>query len=170
MRIFLIRHAEASPLGSGWVRDDADRPLSARGRGDARRTAAALRDRGVAFDRILASPRMRAVQTAEIHAAALGYAGLVESIPFLGRSGAWQDGLERLLEQLAAEGAGSVALVGHNPDVSDVAARLARADEGKVALPAGAVCCFEIAAPRLDGDARLAFWLDPRDLSFHESL
>lgn len=170
MQLFLIRHAEAVALGSGRIRDDEERPLTERGRGDVRRAALALRGKGVALDRILTSPRMRAVQTAEILACGLGHRGPVDSLPLLGRGDGWREGLEPALEELAALGAGSLGVVGHNPDLSNLAAKLVGAPEGTVALPACAVCGFDLPGAALGDGGRLAWWLDPRDFSFRPSL
>src|SRR5579871_6042564 len=69
MRVTLIRHAEA---GDDAPRDE-DRSLTARGREDARRLGQALARRGVEFSLMVTSPLVRAVQTAEIVAAEIGY-------------------------------------------------------------------------------------------------
>ena len=66
MRVTLIRHAEA---GDDAPRDES-RALTVRGRADARRLGRALARRGVRFTLIVTSPLVRAVQTAEIVAAA----------------------------------------------------------------------------------------------------
>src|SRR5579862_1799700 len=69
MRVTLIRHAEA---GDDAPRDE-ERALTARGREDARRLGHALARRGVDFSLMVTSPLVRAVQTAEIVAAEIGY-------------------------------------------------------------------------------------------------
>src|ERR1700694_2322478 len=71
MRIYLIRHAiaEEAPKGSRFA--DPLRALSAKGRRRFRRSARRFAELGEAVDAILTSPALRAVQTAEILAAAL---------------------------------------------------------------------------------------------------
>jgi phosphohistidine phosphatase SixA len=62
--LYLIRHAEAGAIGSGGVARDFDRPLTARGRDDSRRLAQALANRRQIVDAVVASPLVRAHQTA----------------------------------------------------------------------------------------------------------
>ncbi|WP_439623454.1 SixA phosphatase family protein [Gemmata sp.] len=63
MWLYLIRHAEAEPLGGALTRD-FDRPLTAAGRAQSRALAAAFARRGVVIDTLAASPLVRAHQTA----------------------------------------------------------------------------------------------------------
>ena len=65
MNLYIIRHADAQPLGEGGIEDDADRPLTTTGQAQCERLAAALQRQGVRLDRILTSPLLRARQTAE---------------------------------------------------------------------------------------------------------
>ena len=73
MRITLIRHGEA---GDDAPRDE-ERSLTKNGRSEVRRVGAALERGGVHFGAVVTSPLVRAVQTAEITAAAVGYRGRV---------------------------------------------------------------------------------------------
>jgi phosphohistidine phosphatase len=69
-RLSLLRHAKSS-----WddpVERDFDRPLNGRGRRAARRMGEWLRDSGLAFDRVVASPALRVRQTVEEVEEALG--------------------------------------------------------------------------------------------------
>ncbi len=79
MRVTLIRHAEA---GDDAPRDES-RALTSRGRADARRLGRALARRGVRFTAIVTSPLVRAVQTAEIVAAATEYRGRMTATDLL---------------------------------------------------------------------------------------
>ncbi len=115
MELYIIRHAEAVARGQGDVNADADRPLTEHGHAQAHALAPALQQHGVRLDVILTSPLLRARQTAE---------GLLER---------WADPkpelrqcdelapdvksgkLGRVLRKLRKE---SVALVGHQPDLS----------------------------------------------------
>jgi phosphohistidine phosphatase len=121
MRVTLIRHAEA---GDDAPRDE-DRALTARGREDARRLGQALARRGVEFSLIVTSPLVRAVQTAEIVAAEIGYRDRITVTDLLVPEGA----ASRVLGLLRStgrqlEGTPSIALVAHEPILSAVAAAL----------------------------------------------
>ena len=127
MRVTLIRHAEA---GDDAPRDDA-RTLTVRGRADARRLGRVLARRGIRFTTIVTSPLVRAVQTAEIVAAATDYRGRMAATDLLVPEGAPGD-VVALLSKLDKSAAKSVALVAHEPILSAIAAALT----GKSRYPA----------------------------------
>jgi len=121
MRVTLIRHAEA---GDDAPRDDA-RSLTERGRQDARRMGRGLARRGVTFTTMVTSPLVRAVQTAEIVAAEVGYRGRILVTDALTPEAP----VSQVVSLLAAmardpEAVSSVALVAHEPILSAVAAAL----------------------------------------------
>lgn len=104
--LWILRHAEAEDANG---RPDAQRPLTARGRRQAADVGAALAALGVRLDACLASPRVRAQETAALACRPLGVA--VETAPEL--AGGPFDPLA-----LAAGRGADVLLVGHNPDVA----------------------------------------------------
>jgi phosphohistidine phosphatase len=115
MHLYLIRHAEAVPLGENGNNNDPDRPLTAQGHDQCRSLAEALMRQGVHLDRLVTSPYLRARQTAE---------GLLEHLPEPHPElvecdqlipGSKRRRLTRFLRDLEAE---SIAIVGHNPDLS----------------------------------------------------
>ena len=72
MRLYVIRHAEAVPLGQDGIERDEDRPLTTAGQEQSKRLAQALLGRGVKLDKLLSSPLLRAKQTAESILTSLG--------------------------------------------------------------------------------------------------
>ncbi len=133
--LVLIRHGIAEERAEG--RDDAERALTAAGR---RRTTEALKraralDLGV--ERLIASPLLRARQTAEL-AVAVGLAPSLELATALAPGGDPRPLLATWLEAAtssgAAAGPGSLALVGHEPDLGDLAAALIGAVPGSLPL------------------------------------
>ena len=77
MKIWLLRHGEAEPR----ARTDAQRCLTEAGRNEVRRSAAHLV--GQPLQTILASPYLRAQQTAELVREVLGFSGTVETVPWI---------------------------------------------------------------------------------------
>ena len=118
MKLLLIRHAIAVASGTPGVEDD-ERPLTSRGRArfhDAARGLARIVDRP---DVLLTSPLVRAAETAEIAARAFGK---VEPRPerALGHGG--PEAILALLKRQPSDA--TVAMVGHEPVLSQVLARL----------------------------------------------
>lgn len=98
---------------------DEDRVLSLRGREETRALARALLDRGLLPDRIVSSPLVRAVQTAELIAGVLSYPGVVGSEPAMTPEGdPWR------AETMLREAEGLIIAVTHEPIVRVIAARL----------------------------------------------
>ena len=70
LELYLVRHAVAAERGPDYP-DDAQRPLTPEGAARWRRSVAGLRELGVVSTSVLASPLVRAHETAEILAAGL---------------------------------------------------------------------------------------------------
>jgi phosphohistidine phosphatase len=133
--LLLLRHGIAEEPAEH--QSDADRSLTAAGR---RRTRAVL-ERAVAMglgvERLMASPLMRARQTGELAVAA----GLAPSLELATALAPGADPLPLLstwLQAASVDGAPpallSLALVGHEPDLSDLAALLLGAPAGSLRL------------------------------------
>lgn len=126
--LLLLRHGIAEERREDLP--DGERSLTDRGRGRTRAVLERLVALGVGADRLLSSPLLRARQTAEI-AVAAGFAPALQIAPALAPGGDAQ----ALLPRGAAAGGGQrLALVGHEPDLSDLAARLIGAPTGSLAL------------------------------------
>ncbi|MBI5550098.1 MAG: histidine phosphatase family protein [Desulfobacterales bacterium] len=117
----LIRHAKSSWKYPGLA--DADRPLGTRGRHEAALMGRVLSERGFAPDRWFSSPALRALRTAEALAGAVGWP--VSGIALEQRL--YEHSSEELLVflQTMDDHAAWVACVGHNPELTDLACRLA---------------------------------------------
>ena len=123
LTLVLLRHAEAAAAVPGPQPDaDLARPLTARGRAQARASAQWLSASGAGNpDLVLVSPARRTAQTwAEL--AALVHPGTLREEPALYEASA--TALVHLLAALPDE-AGSVLVVAHEPAVSAAAAALA---------------------------------------------
>jgi phosphohistidine phosphatase len=111
-QLWLLRHGEAEPHGA---REDSERRLTERGQEQSRAASRALEELGVAFQLVLTSPKVRALQTAQLACEALGAEPIVHQ-PLA-------SGFDRAaaLEAVAMCGADQrVLVVGHNPDFEQV--------------------------------------------------
>ncbi|MFL5962901.1 MAG: SixA phosphatase family protein [Gaiellaceae bacterium] len=106
MRLFLVRHAEAAP-----GEPDELRPLTAAGRAVARELGERLA--GEHPDAVISSPLLRACETAELVARAVG---LTPETDERLAPGATAEGLRAA----AADRGDTVVAVGHQPDCSAI--------------------------------------------------
>jgi phosphohistidine phosphatase len=160
--LFIIRHADALALGERGITQDEDRPLSERGETQARVIGAGLRRRGVQLAHIVTSPLLRARQTAEeilrVWSPPLPE---IHISPELAPGGKRKK-LARFLEVL---GDGPAALVGHQPDLSELTAWLIGSRRAQVDFAKAGVA--HVACPDRPGKARgmLILLLTPEWLS-----
>ena len=153
-RIYFLRHGKAAPRAT-WADDDGLRPLTPEGEALMRREAKGIRRLGLTPDVIIASPLVRARQTAEIVAEALGARDrLVEDARLAHGFDA------RCLERLAAERSEATQLmvVGHEPEFSATIAELIGG--GCVDMKKGGLARVDVAGPGLE-DGVLAWLLTP---------
>jgi phosphohistidine phosphatase len=114
MDLYLIRHASAID-GSG--RPDEERALTREGRQEALDVGAALARHAVQPALIVSSPLVRAIETAELVAVSVSYAGALEVARALAPNGTFARLLADVLEPRAHEP--SLALVGHEPSIGE---------------------------------------------------
>jgi phosphohistidine phosphatase len=100
--------------------NDGARRLTAKGRAQARRVGAFCADRGMTPEVVLTSPLVRARQTAELVADAFASRGLVE-VPW---AACGMRAEVAVGELRAFDRVDSLLLVGHQPDLGDLAASL----------------------------------------------
>lgn len=168
LELLLLRHGLAAERAEGM--EDAQRPLTPEGRERTARLLEALCGLDLHSDLVISSPLVRARQSAELAVAvglapdlelAAGLAPLADPLPLL----------ERWLGPLAPRpGWRRLALVGHEPDLSTLAALLigvpmAQAPQALQLKKAGVALLQLPASPPpagLAGSARLALLLPPR--------
>jgi len=114
MRLWLLRHGEAEPQ----ARSDAERMLTKHGRKEVLKAAGLLAGRPLKA--ILASPYVRAQQTAELVREALGFVGAIGTAPWLTPDSDPREVLQYLSERDETE----LLLVSHQPLLGDLAGLL----------------------------------------------
>ena len=141
MHLYLIRHAEAEDIGTGGITRDFDRPLTAQGRTDSRALAHAFAQRNIVIDAVVASPLVRAHQTAVEFLSILAPGLRVVTCDELAIDKLKPGKLSEFLADLPASGdrlptreAKSVVAVGHMPDLGAYCEWLMGAAAGTVRL------------------------------------
>jgi phosphohistidine phosphatase len=158
--LYIMRHGLAVMRGSVRFSDDAQRPLVPEGKEKMREIAEGLKRMGFEVDWIVSSPLVRAVETAGIIADSLASSAPVDVCEAMRPGGS----LEEVIAFLAKRPSRTrVLVVGHEPDLSELAARLIGAgSHANLALKKGGCCMisFDDFPPRSPG--QLVWWLTPR--------
>lgn len=139
LELYLIRHGIAADREA--YASDEERPLTDKGCQKTSKVAKQLRERKLYCDRILTSPLVRARQTAAILQEA-GLAAEVQEFPALAPEGDIQTWVSWFEEwRQGASGEGTLALVGHQPDLANWAEILVwgQAQEKLVLKKAGVI-------------------------------
>ena len=154
MLLDLVRHADAGdPMA--WDGPDAARPISEKGKKQARRLGEHLRSIGYRTEAVITSPKLRASQTAEIVAEPIG-STVSEDDRLAGP-------LDLEIVDAILHDAGDLEramLVGHDPDFSELLSVLCGA--AGVTMRKGALARIEIDRPLRAGGGTLR-WLLPPD-------
>ena len=172
--LLLLRHGIAEPRSP--QRTDRIRALTDRGRQRTRAVLERARALGLVADQMLSSPLTRARQTAEIARSV----GLAPSLELSATLEPGHDPLPLLaatLASLAAAQSDSSAsatpmatarrrllLVGHEPDLGLLAARLLGATPGSIELRKAGLALLVLPAGPTPGSASLRLLLSPRSL------
>lgn len=157
--IYLVRHAVAAERGDDWP-DDTKRPLTERGISRFKESVGGLKGLDAVIDEIFSSPLVRAKQTADLLAAGVEGKPVVKLLDALapGHSPA------AVMSQLSkAAKERRIALVGHEPDLGELAAHLIGA---RRALPfkKGGICRVDVAGLTSKPSGTLVWFVTPKVL------
>lgn len=158
MQLLIIRHAIAVPRGTPGIPDE-DRPLTPEGEEKFREAAKGLAKLVGRPDALLTSPWLRAKQTAAIAAAAWGRLEPEETAALA--SGSFEE-QAAVLDRYPGDA--SVAVVGHEPWVSELLARLlGTRHDARLEFKKGGAALVDLPG-RLAGGGSLVFYLPQRVL------
>jgi len=155
LELYLLRHADAGDSAT-WAGDDAERPLSKKGRRQAKRLARLLVGLGLRVDAVITSPLLRAAQTAKPVAKAVGVDLLTDER--LGYGFGVRE-LATLVKQLGP-GMTRVVLVGHDPGFTDVASHLVGSP---IVMAKGSLARVDLGEREVRAGAGSLRWLLPPD-------
>ena len=159
LELYLVRHAVAAERGSEWP-DDTVRPLTPDGAAKFRKCVAGLAAFGVEIDIIFTSPLVRCRQTADLLAAGLPGKPRVQVIDALAPGGGHAAVIAEVT-RLARRP--RMALVGHEPDLGHLAAKLIGLKR-PLEFRKGAVCRIAVDGLPPGGLGQLIWFVPPRML------
>jgi len=161
--VLVIRHAEAEEPVDARIqgRDDYHRELTKDGRRKLREGAQGLKRLVEHIDHLVSSPLTRAIQTAELIAEAYPaakrqqYAGLANGVDH-----------SELLRWVARHD-GVIALVGHEPDLSQwIGYAVTGAARSVVLMKKGSVCRLDMPQAAIAGEAQIAWHMSLKQLRY----
>jgi len=157
VQLYLIRHGIAAERGPAYP-DDGARPLTEQGQGRIRAEARALRRVGPGIGHVVTSPLLRARQTAKLLAEGLDPRPPVVDCAALGPDGTPAE----VRAALGAYGAdAAVALVGHEPNLSELAAALTGGTV-RLGFKKGAICRIDLDTLRPARPGALRWFIPPK--------
>jgi phosphohistidine phosphatase len=162
VEIYLVRHAIAAQRDPDRWPDDGERPLTAKGEARFQRVAKGLGRVVPSVERVFSSPLVRAWRTAEILNEVIGWPTPAK----------WSQlepdraPAQAVLALGSQADATSVALVGHEPHLSELASYLLAGSTGRVEIEMkkGGVACLAADEVPRPGDTLLRWVLTPRIL------
>ena len=157
---YIMRHGIAVMRGATAFIDDTKRPLTPEGKQKMRNIASGLVRMGFDLDWIVSSPLVRAVETAEIVGEALSSKPPLDFCDALRPGGSGEALIAFLAKRPKCR---RVLVVGHEPDLGELAARLIGAGRNaNMPFKKGGCCLitFNEFPPKSPG--RLVWWLTPR--------
>lgn len=160
IELYLVRHAVAAERGPKYP-DDRVRPLTPAGTKKFAQSVPGLLELDVVVDFVLTSPLVRARDTAMLLAAGLKPKPAVSEVEALapgGRPQAIAEAIKTYTKKYRR-----LALVGHEPDLGELASRLLGA-RGNVEFKKGGVCLIETDGATPAGPGTLRWMLTPKAL------
>lgn len=168
IEIYILRHGIAAELGEGGILKDADRPLTLEGRAKLKQAALGMKAAGLKFNVIFASPLLRARQTAEVVADALDLQHRVKILDALAPGAQFaqgEGGHAEIFLELGAYQFDRALLVGHMPDLSELASYLMAGNRNlNIEFKKGTLCCVEVSSLPPRGPGLLRWMLTPKQL------
>jgi len=159
LELYLIRHGLAAERGDDHP-DDSKRPLTAEGIASLRKEARALNDLGIGFDHILTSPLVRTRQSAEAFAEHLKSKPTISNSDALAPAGSPASVVQDVVKHARK---GRIALVGHEPNMGELAARLI-GSRAPIDFKKGAICRIDFDALPPKGVGQLRWFVTPKML------
>ena len=168
IEIYLMRHGIAAELGEGGILKDADRPLTLEGRAKLKQAALGLKTAALKFNMIFTSPLLRARQTAEVVAEALDLQHRVKILNALAPGQQFaqgESGNAEIFLELGAHQFDRALLVGHMPDLSELASQLIAGHRNlNIEFKKGTLCCIEVSSLPPRGPGLLCWMLTPKQM------
>jgi phosphohistidine phosphatase len=161
MRLLVIRHALAEPFGAPNIKTDFHRPLMPEGIEQCKVLAKWLSAVEPELERMLVSPLLRTQQTAEHILLNKGEHQIyVETQDWLST----ENGIRSIAKGLQSQNCNSLAIVGHEPDLSELVAWLVGRRSASIQMEKAAIAALEISDNKIKKGSGTLNYLISADL------
>ncbi|MGH9432462.1 MAG: phosphohistidine phosphatase SixA [Terriglobia bacterium] len=158
--LYLMRHGDAAVAEGPGFESDAKRQLTADGKIRMKEICRGLKRLGVEFDWVVTSPLVRAAETGVVVAGAIDEQPPLDRCEALRPDGSPDDLVAFLTTHPERK---NVILVGHEPDLSSLAAHLIGAGHrANLGFKKGGCCLIRFDGSPSRGLGLLIWWLTPR--------
>ena len=157
--LYLVRHAIAAERGEEWP-DDSRRPLTETGTARFKEVVKGLAWLNVEIDEIFTSPLVRAKQTANLLAHGLANKAAVKTLEALAPG---QSARMVMSELSRCAKRRRIALVGHEPDLGELAAHLLGSPRALI-FQKGGICHIAVQGLTSRRPGELVWFLPPKVL------
>ena len=157
--IYLVRHAIAAERGDDWP-DDTKRPLTEQGISKFKEAVGGLKELDATIEEIFTSPLVRARQTADLLAAGVRGRPTVKLLDALSPGHPPATVMAQLAKVAKRR---CVALVGHEPDLGELAAYLVGARR-PLPFKKGGICRIDVASLSTKAAGTLVWFVTPKIL------
>ena len=157
--IYLVRHAIAAERGDDWP-DDTKRPLTEQGISKFKEAVSGLKELDAVIEEIFTSPLVRARQTADLLAAGVSGRPTVKLLDALGPGHPPATVMAQLAKSAKRR---CIALVGHEPDLGELAAHLIGARR-PLPFKKGGICRIDMASLSTKAAGTLVWFVTPKIL------
>ena len=162
MRVYIFRHGEALSKGDPAISSDAERPLVEEGIRRSRQAIEGFVKLGIAVNAIFTSPWLRARQTAAIAAEVLGLSERLFELDQLAGDRPIEDVMSALVKHSHLK---DIMVVGHNPQLSELAAYLLSLSTGmQLDLKKSGICAVEVERMPPKNPGLLLWMMTPKQL------
>ena len=155
MNIYLIRHGDSEGISKGLK--DSERKLTPDGELKIRNASLFWKNIIPEFEYIISSPYLRALQTAKIIATVYNFKKEI----FIDKRLGCGSETESLIEIFNSFQSGEIALVGHQPDLSNHLSRLISGSGASVEFKKGAIAKISFNNKVREGKGVLEFLVPP---------
>jgi phosphohistidine phosphatase len=157
--IYIVRHAIAAERGDDWP-DDSKRPLTEQGISKFKEAVGGLKELDATIEEIFTSPLVRARQTADLLAAGVRGRPTVKVLDALSPGQPPATVMAQLAKVAKRR---CIALVGHEPDLGELAAYLVGARR-PLPFKKGGICRIDLASLSTKAAGTLVWFVTPKIL------